>query len=607
MIMHRNDIDALKGISIIVVVLFHMGLLKSGYLGVDAFFVINGFLVIPSIIKKIHQSEFSFFGFMEKRILRLLPLIVIISAVSLCMGYFLMLPDHYENLAESVVSSNLMSENILSAITTKNYWDVVNEYKPLMHLWYVGVLFEFYIVFPVMMLIANAFAKVLKQDGRTWMVTLLFVLSLCSLILYILPIGASGDKFYYLPYRFFELGIGGCISLIPYKLKMGGVQNSLRSLVFQNTMVCVLIGVLVCSLYSSVFGQNEIGGVVVGGEPNTSNGLPFPSPIALLLTVAFTSVVVACANENRLFLKSRLLATIGKMSYSIFIWHQVLFAFYRYSISDSMDWPAAMSLVIITIIISTISYYFIEKKITISHRSFACWAFASACVIWSSLYLYAHAGVVRDVPELDIVKGTEHRGMYGEYCDRIYQYKDFPKQDNGKPNVLVANISFGRDFANILLESDYADSINLAYLYVWTNEKAEELVVKSDYIFAFSAKDKLPSFVWTSKKASCKVMGISTKNYGSCNGIIYKHRNDKDYFSYTVPIQPGYKELNQLWKQQWGEENYIDLLTPSLIDNNHVRVFTDDHRYISQDCRHLTQAGARWYAKTLNWKSIFNR
>lgn len=233
MIMHRNDIDALKGISIIVVVLFHMGLLKSGYLGVDAFFVINGFLVIPSIIKKIHQSEFSFFGFMEKRILRLLPLIVIISAVSLCMGYFLMLPDHYENLAESVVSSNLMSENILSAITTKNYWDVVNEYKPLMHLWYVGVLFEFYIVFPVMMLIANAFAKVLKQDGRTWMVTLLFVLSLCSLILYILPIGASGDKFYYLPYRFFELGIGGCISLIPYKLKMGGYKTRCEALSFR--------------------------------------------------------------------------------------------------------------------------------------------------------------------------------------------------------------------------------------------------------------------------------------------------------------------------------------------------------------------------------------
>ena len=153
--MYRQDLDALKGIAIIAVVLFHMGLLKSGYLGVDAFFVINGFLVVPSVIRKIYQSDFSFFSFMEKRIVRLLPLIVLVSAVALGLGYFVMLPDHYENLAQSVVAGNLMSENILSAITTKNYWDVVNEYKPLMHLWYVGILFEFYMVFPILMLCDN--------------------------------------------------------------------------------------------------------------------------------------------------------------------------------------------------------------------------------------------------------------------------------------------------------------------------------------------------------------------------------------------------------------------------------------------------------------------
>lgn len=81
--LHRQDLDALKGIAIIAVVLFHMGLLKSGYLGVDAFFVINGFLIIPSVIKQIGCSEFSLLSFMEKRIVRLLPLIVLASAVAL--------------------------------------------------------------------------------------------------------------------------------------------------------------------------------------------------------------------------------------------------------------------------------------------------------------------------------------------------------------------------------------------------------------------------------------------------------------------------------------------------------------------------------------------
>ena len=100
-------------------------------------------------------------------------------------------------------------------------------------------------------------------------------------------------------------------------------------------------------------------------------------------------------------------------------------------------------------------------------------------------------------------------------------------------------------------------------------------------------------------------MGISTKNYGSCNGIIYKNRHSADYFRQVATIDPGYKELNAEWKQQWGD-NYIDLLTPSLVDDQHVRVFTNDKRYISQDCRHLTQAGAQWYAKILDWNRIFH-
>ena len=86
---YRQDIDSLKGIAIIAVVLFHLGLLESGYLGVDIFFVINGFLLVPSVCKAIDDSAFSFFNFMEKRIVRLLPLIVLASVTSLILGYFL--------------------------------------------------------------------------------------------------------------------------------------------------------------------------------------------------------------------------------------------------------------------------------------------------------------------------------------------------------------------------------------------------------------------------------------------------------------------------------------------------------------------------------------
>lgn len=79
-----------------------------------------------------------------------------------------------------------------------------------------------------------------------------------------------------------------------------------------------------------------------------------------------------------------------------------------------------------------------------------------------------------------------------------------------------------------------------------------------------------------------------------------------NYFSQVTLINDGYQSLNKEWKQQWCYD-YIDLLTLAMIDDKHVRVFTDDHKLISQDCRHLTKAGARWYVKVLDWQDIFER
>lgn len=110
--------------------------------------------------------------------------------------------------------------------------------------------------------------------------------------------------------------------------------------------------------------------------------------------------------------------------------------------------------------------------------------------------------------------------------------------------------------------------------------------------------------MWDNIKPGCIIKGISTKNYGSCNGIIYKNRASKDYFKQVATIDDGYQELNEEWKRQWGN-NYIDLLSPSMVDGRHVRVFTNDNKFISQDCRHLTRAGAKWYSSLLNWNVIF--
>lgn len=166
-------LDVLKAIAVIAVVLYHVGFLKYGYLGVDVFLVIAGFLVTRSIQKR-SSSDGWYCKFLVDRISRLLPVLLVAGFVVMAIGWFAMLPDDYENLGESVVATNLFANNILSAITTGDYWNIANEYKPLMHTWYVGLLMQFCLVYPLLFYLA-------KLDKRTPRRTLLVII--CSLAL----------------------------------------------------------------------------------------------------------------------------------------------------------------------------------------------------------------------------------------------------------------------------------------------------------------------------------------------------------------------------------------------------------------------------------------
>ena len=152
---YRNDIDGLRAIAVLAVIIFHFGFLPNGYLGVDVFFVISGYLITGIIYNELNENRFSMINFYLRRTRRIIPLALFISMVSLSIGVATMLPDDLENLAQSVASTNLFSNNILQAITTKNYWDVVNEYKPLMHTWSLGIEEQYYLFYPLLFLLVG--------------------------------------------------------------------------------------------------------------------------------------------------------------------------------------------------------------------------------------------------------------------------------------------------------------------------------------------------------------------------------------------------------------------------------------------------------------------
>lgn len=582
--LYRADLDAIKAFAIIAVVLYHMGLLKSGYLGVDIFFVINGFFILPSMCMLFTQKNDGENGgllpFWVKRIMRLWPLILIASLFSLCVGYYGMLPDDYENLSEAVIASNLFSENILEAITTKNYWDIQNEYKPLMHMWYVGVLVEFYIFTPIVLWLANRIARRKGVDTNKYCVMLVYILTLLSFFYYLSPLSEGPGRFYYLPARFWEIALGGLVALNFNKLRNLQVSNNK----LLNTVISLLLLFIICV------------GLV----------WPYYHPTPALIITAFLTTFLLFANpENNIFKKIltwQPLCVIGKMSFSIFVWHQVLLAFYRYFVSEENTISFVLLFWCLVLFVSCISYLFVEKKIRPTRRSFALAASFMVLIAIPSTAIFLHAGVVRDVPELNISFSNVHRHMHAEYVDRIYSLDKGFSPNSKLYKVLVVGDSYARDWANILLESSVSDIIEISYSFSY-NDSIASRIKQCDVLFSRGLKSKIPLYVWDELRHN-RVFGIGTKEFGTCNGSIYRKRHDSDYFDQMSLPEAKVIEDYGKEKMEWGEY-YIDMLKPVSNNEGLVRIFTPNHKFISQDCRHLTEEGAKYYASLIQFDRFF--
>ena len=585
---YRADLDLLKAIAIISVVLYHMGCLPSGYLGVDVFLVINGYFVIPPLLR----NELDVKGLITwnlKRLFRLYPLVLIASAVCLLVGYWGMLPDYYENLAQSVFATDLYANNILQAITTKNYWDVVNDFKPLMHTWYLGIVVQFYLFYSTIVFLSGRFSRLINVSLVKLNLGVLFSLTLVSMALYLSPQSSDVSRFYYLPWRFFEMGIGG---IIGYYF-VGGTKKLWNPLLF----IWIFVLFLLFSGWLPIphkISYNAVSGTVI------ESATLIPKFYLLLFTVITTCFIVSMDNMKSSIISILSYQThisyLGKMTLSVFIWHQVVLAFIRLYYGEVNNLLFHIMYLIFVLLLSSLSFTFIEKRIRMTKISLSATFIALLALLGISFSIYVNAGVVRDVPELRLKYGQTHRGMFAEYCDRAYDYdKDF--LSNRKKNVLVEGVSFGRDFVNVLLESNIADSINISYIFDF-DPKYENRYKNADVLFLFCDRPDVPNYVVNSIKPTAKMIGIGPKNFGPNNSQIYCMRNKPDYFNKTVRIDQGFRILNKRWKDNWGE-HYVDMIAVVEQADGSVRIFTDDHAFISQDSRHLTQDGARFYAKKL--------
>lgn len=566
---YRKDIDGLRAIAIISVILYHFGCLPNGYLGVDVFFVISGYLITNIIFKESLENRFSVTGFYFRRIRRIIPLILFTTLVALIIGMFVMIPDDLENLSESIVATNFFANNILLYITTGNYWNIVNEFKPLMHTWSLGIEEQYYLFYPLIFLF-------LGGKRIRWILPTLILLTIISFLLYTTDTNEA-SRFYLIPFRFYELSLGGIGAIYLKRFKFVGK--------FRLIFILLLLLILLFN-------------------PN------LPQNIKLLLSVVSTlGVLISKTNEKDfsiLALENRLIVGIGKISFSLYMWHQILLAFIRYFILESINLFQYILIFLITVFLSVFSYYIIEQPFRNKKKiknNVLLWIVSSVFLLTTSvsLYIYFRAGVVRDVPELDIVQSNVQRNMHTNYNSRIYGL-DRNFSENNKIKVLVIGDSFARDWANILLESKFKNNIEISYIVDVNNcRDSEERFRKAKYIF-FSAtiieKQEYNVFIKKFNIKSANIWFVGTKNFGINNGFFYNKRHKPYYFAQRTFLAKGYKEQNEFMKKEWGNK-YIDLIEKIIDKDGMVPVFTPDKKFISEDCRHLTHSGAVFYSLIL--------
>jgi peptidoglycan/LPS O-acetylase OafA/YrhL len=563
---YRPDIDGVRMIAVTAVLLFHSVGLPFGYLGVDVFFVISGFLITGIIYRETEQNRFSVASFYMRRVRRILPLTLTAITASLVLGLCWMLPDDLENLAQSIIATNFCANNILQILTTKNYWDVVNEFKPLMHTWSLGVEEQYYLLYPF-------FIAPLARRGVAPLITVLSFLAGASFLAFSFFPSPDYEKFYLIHFRFWELAVGGIAAVLVHG----------RHLHWKWAKTGALVALLA---------------VMVVPVPNLS------ADFRLVLAVVFTTMLLSLRGTPQelasRFLEHRLAVNIGKISFSLYIWHQIVLAFARYAWVEQFDWLSLSIAALLTCGLSVVSYHFIEQPFRNPNRIttrivFSVLGLAFILTTTTAFALYTRAGVIHDVPELGISANAAQRGMHGAYNDRINHLpRKFQTPD--KIRVLVIGDSFARDWANVLLESPFASSLEIIYPPGNPDDPAlAEQITAADVVFVTWAG------IFTQDTVAClrippdKLWVVGTKAFGTSNGIFY-NRQGRGYLAQRAPISPELWNLNLQLANTW-DDRYLNCLGKVADANQRVPVFTPSGQFISQDCRHFTRAGAAYFSE----------
>lgn len=620
---YRREIDGLRAIAIIPVLLFHAGAswLSGGYLGVDIFFVISGYLITNHLIHDCSRKQFSIIKFYEKRARRLLPALFFMLIVTSLLSVFFLLPSELKLYGQSLIATISFLANVFFAWKT-NYFSSSVENYPLLHMWSLSVEEQFYLFFPFLVLF-------FWRLGSLRFLQILIFLTLLSILLFeFSALIEQRFAFYGGPMRAWEILAGSLCAVIEKR------SQTLQHHKFAPIVASAcLVGIILCLIYSSDIG--------------------FLGRYYIVLCAAGLILFTSSKQYIGHALSISPLVAIGVISYSLYLWHQPILSFIRLSTDGEASTLLLMSGLILSFALAWFSWAYIETpfraskdlKRTFSRKeiySYSAIGMTCFIILGSSFYLFSGFPTRYKPEDRNLVQmNTTQIGGYVLRNFSEFEGMNFTNTD--KTKIFIIGDSYAQDFTNLLLEAhpNIKESTEISTHKIsarcgnlMLREHIKEILPKKErqkcsreqwyqdpaiqynlpkadiIILASSWLDwvipHLPQSIQNIQtQTNAKIYILSGKKFGPINP---RHL-------LKIPTEQRFKYQNPLPKTHLENHNALTALElPNFIDQwklfcpklTHCQIFTPEGNLISSDGSHLTELGVRFLATRLFQSPIFS-
>lgn len=417
---YRPDIDGLRALAVILVLLFHFELgVSGGFIGVDVFFVISGYLITEVIRNSINSGRFTFHDFYVRRLLRLHPALLVTLAVTLCAGFVLMDPASFTDLAGSAKYATFSVSNFYFWLN-QGYFEAASQTKPLLHTWSLAAEWQFYLVWPFIVWGA------LKVSDRIlpWLLVVMAVVSLaaCQWML-----GRDSSAAYFMmPFRVFELAIGALLVFAPEKRLPGGVDSAIT--------VAGIVAIIATAF-------------------SLTSQTPFPGLAALAPCLGAAACIYAGRSSAGAVLRIKPMVFIGLVSYSIYLVHWPLIVFYKYYVFREITLTEKLSLLAAAVVLGTALYYSVEKVFMAKIKwikGFGISAIAAACALsaYGCSIILSSDGLKNRIPVEYLSFASDPKNFHiKNYGGNGYRLDAVLGDRKGKPFAIFAGDSFALQYA----------------------------------------------------------------------------------------------------------------------------------------------------------------